>query len=472
MLSALEATLSPERFLPRSRRLLAALSDERLVKEVRRGNEASFEAIYDRHHGGLLAFSRHMLDSLEDAEDVLQHTFTSAYRALREGEQPRRLKPWLYTIARNRSFDVLRARRPQGDEGREQSTGPLSEEVEQRAELRALLADVGNLPERQRSALVLATVGGLNYLEIGEVLECEPKHVKSLVFEARSALIKERAARETPCLEIREEIASAEGRALRRGLIRRHVRSCEGCAEFEKEVRRQRTMLALVLPVVPSLGLKESALAAAGIGGGAAGGGGLVAIAGGAGVAKILAGVAVGGAIGGVVATQPQLVDRARLEVERAANVVLEAWRAPSASEALRDATRDYDEALRRAEEEGRLQAEDAARRRPNDARADARSPYSNADENDGSRDKGDDGSRTRQASDEPSGGGGGSRSRDDSGGSGKSSGGGGSGVSGGSGDGGGEGGLEAPRLDTDLDRSSPFKLPDSSDLPLRKLLP
>jgi len=232
------STLSSGRFLPRSRRLLARFSDERLVKEVRRGNEAAFEAIYDRHHAGLLAFSRHMLRSQEDAEDVLQHTFVAAFRKLREGERATQLKPWLYTIARNRSLDVLRSRRPEEDKEPDQATASASEEVEQRTELKELLADVHNVPDRQRSALVLATVGGLSYLEIAEVLECEANQVKSLVFEARSALIKERAARETPCVEVREGIATADRRGLRSGLIRRHVRRCEGCAEFEKDVRK------------------------------------------------------------------------------------------------------------------------------------------------------------------------------------------------------------------------------------------
>src|SRR3954454_552239 len=60
---------------PRSRRLLAPLSDERLVEQVRRGNDAAFEVIYERHHRGILSFCRHMLSSPDEAEDAVQHTF-------------------------------------------------------------------------------------------------------------------------------------------------------------------------------------------------------------------------------------------------------------------------------------------------------------------------------------------------------------------------------------------------------------
>ena len=84
--------------VPRSRRLTGLLSDERLVEQIRRGNEAAFETVYDRHHRGLLAFCRHMLSSQEEAEDAVQQTFISAHRDLTTSEKPIRLKPWLYTM--------------------------------------------------------------------------------------------------------------------------------------------------------------------------------------------------------------------------------------------------------------------------------------------------------------------------------------------------------------------------------------
>src|SRR5919199_2973896 len=79
-------------------RLLARLSDERLVEQLRRGNDAAFEVIYDRHHRGILAFCRHMLGSHEEAEDAVQHTFISAHDSLLRSDRPIQLKPWLYTI--------------------------------------------------------------------------------------------------------------------------------------------------------------------------------------------------------------------------------------------------------------------------------------------------------------------------------------------------------------------------------------
>ena len=128
------------RRLPRSRRLLAALGDDRLVDQIRRGNEAAFEVVYDRHHRGILSFCRHMLGSRDEAEDAVQQTFASAYTDLQSNDREIRLKAWLYTIARNRCLSILRARREQPAELDDQPTAGLSEEVQQRADLRELLA--------------------------------------------------------------------------------------------------------------------------------------------------------------------------------------------------------------------------------------------------------------------------------------------------------------------------------------------
>ena len=85
--------------------------DEYLLAPAARCDDDAFEGIYDRYARGVLAFCVHMLGSREAAEDALQLTFVSAFRALRGGERNISLRPWLYTIARNRCVSELRARR-------------------------------------------------------------------------------------------------------------------------------------------------------------------------------------------------------------------------------------------------------------------------------------------------------------------------------------------------------------------------
>ena len=284
----------------RSKRLLSFAGDERLVEQIRRGNEAAFEVAFERHGAGILAFCRHMLGSREEAEDAVQHTFAAAFKDLQAHSDRRiALKAWLYTIARNRCVSVLRARRERALELYELPTDGLSEQVERRAELRELLADVGELPEEQRAALLLAEAAGLSHAEVAQVLGCEVGSVKGLVFRARSSLIERRTARETPCGEIREQLETLRGGALRRNELRHHLRRCPGCRAYREEVRRQRQLLAAALPVVPSLGLKSSVMGAAGLTGGAVGGASAGGVAfGSAAVAKVaMMGVLAGGSV-------------------------------------------------------------------------------------------------------------------------------------------------------------------------------
>ncbi|MBA3328527.1 MAG: hypothetical protein H0T43_09535, partial [Solirubrobacterales bacterium] len=109
----MDAVLASRPRLGLPRRALRAASDERLVAQVRAGSRSAFEALYDRHHGGILAFCRHMLGSREEAEDALQLTFIAAYQALLADDREIALKAWLYAIARNRCLSILRARREQ-----------------------------------------------------------------------------------------------------------------------------------------------------------------------------------------------------------------------------------------------------------------------------------------------------------------------------------------------------------------------
>jgi RNA polymerase sigma factor (sigma-70 family) len=250
---------------------LAALPDDKLVGAVQRGDKTAFEVLYDRHAAGVLGFCRHMLGSVQDAEDAVQHAFIAAHADLqRHSGREIHFKAWLYTIARNRCLSVLRARRDQPTEDVEIVSDRLGDDVQQRDDLRALLADIHKLPDDQREALVLSEVGALSHTEVAEVVGCEVSKVKSLVFQARTALIDRRIARETSCEEIREQIATLRGGALRRSHLRHHLEACPGCTEYRDQVRRQRQMLALALPVVPTAALRGHVMSAVGAGGGAA----------------------------------------------------------------------------------------------------------------------------------------------------------------------------------------------------------
>jgi RNA polymerase sigma factor (sigma-70 family) len=303
-----------------SRVRLRLVGDDRLVASVRGGDSAAFEAMYDRHSAELLSFCVYMLGSRHDAEDALQATFASAYRALRSDRRTVALRPWLFTIARNHCLSILRRRRPWVElDGEQAPNGDPLRELELREEVRLMIEGLRALPESQRASLVLAELHGFTQSEIGSVLGVQAEQVKAFICQARSNLISERTAREADCREIREELATARGAALLRSRLRRHLRACDNCRVYADGVASQRRHLGALLPLAPSLILKYRALEGAlGIGvadptgyaGGAAVGGtvaaGAVEVAGGGFKAlalKIAAGVACLGAGAGAGAS-------------------------------------------------------------------------------------------------------------------------------------------------------------------------
>jgi RNA polymerase sigma factor (sigma-70 family) len=272
-------------------------SDERLVALIRRGNHHAFEALVARYQSRLLAFCRHMLTSREDAEDVLQEVFAAAFNAMLADEREINVRPWLYRIARNRSLNHLRRAQAVGMDSMDihLSEGGLTtaDKVHKREEFRLLIADVQDLPETQRTALLLREIDALSYDQISDVMETTVPSVKSLLVRARVSLAEAAEARMLSCDEVRLELGEvAEGLKRTTAPARRHLRTCDRCVTFRKQLRSNNRAMAMLYPVGPLLLLKKlifahlGTTAAAGGGGAAASTGG--AVAGSAGAASAL----------------------------------------------------------------------------------------------------------------------------------------------------------------------------------------
>jgi RNA polymerase sigma factor (sigma-70 family) len=259
-------------------------SDERLVALVRRGNQPAFEALVARYQARLLAFCRHMLSSREDAEDVLQEVFAAAFNAMLADERPINVRPWLYRIARNRSLNHLRRAQAVGVDSMDihLSEGGVTtaDKVHKREEFRLLVSDVRDLPETQRTALLLREIDALSYEQIADAMETTVPSVKSLLVRARVSLAEAAEARLLTCDEVRDELGEvAEGLRRTSAPVRRHLRQCDRCAAFRKQLRETNKALAAIFPVAPLLLLKKTLLAH--LGTTAAAGGGTAAAAGG-----------------------------------------------------------------------------------------------------------------------------------------------------------------------------------------------
>ena len=177
----------------------AKASDVELLHAVARGDEAALARLYDAYRVILFGLLVRILNSREEAEDVLQEVFVQVWRRAKDFDE-KRGKPftWLVTLTRSRAIDRLRALgarqrlvagAAQDQDETEQVSDALTDAVraEQQTVVRRALAE---LPEEQRHTLVLAYFDGLTQSEIASKLNAPLGTIKTRM---RSGMIKLRA---------------------------------------------------------------------------------------------------------------------------------------------------------------------------------------------------------------------------------------------------------------------------------------
>ena len=161
-----------------------------------------------------------LLRNHHEAEDAVQQTFLSAYGSLLNGVEPRHPAAWLATIARNECYGRIEhgMRQPLGAQQEPESTLPDPvAAAAAKADLQALWQAIGELPRRQRKALMLREFAGLSYDELAVALGVSEPTVESLLFRARRELrarmrpITGSAASFAPLAGIREALSRAIG---------------------------------------------------------------------------------------------------------------------------------------------------------------------------------------------------------------------------------------------------------------------
>ncbi|WP_128894428.1 RNA polymerase sigma factor [Longirhabdus pacifica] len=173
------------------------MNDSQIIREIKDGNAECFEELIHRYERKILSFIYHMLKSSQLdhlAEDLCQETFYKAFRSLKTfREVEASFSTWLYTIARNTVLSELRKHKSVQVSIDESGVVPeapadrLPESETLRNEKVALVRHaINNLPEKQRSALILREYDQLEYVEIANILGQTVSSVKSLLFRARN----------------------------------------------------------------------------------------------------------------------------------------------------------------------------------------------------------------------------------------------------------------------------------------------
>jgi RNA polymerase sigma-70 factor (ECF subfamily) len=165
-------------------------TDAALVLRYRSGDRRAFDALLGRHARQVFSAAFRILHDREDAFDVTQTAFLSAYEHLDRYDPGQPFRSWLYRIAVNQALDLARSRRPVetlAEETIDDRDGP--DELATRDENDVVMQGaLMQLNVEYRTVIVLKHLQGCSYEELAVILECPLKTVKSRLFTARQAL--------------------------------------------------------------------------------------------------------------------------------------------------------------------------------------------------------------------------------------------------------------------------------------------
>jgi RNA polymerase sigma factor (sigma-70 family) len=217
------------------------MDDREIVAAIAAGDPAGLAGAYDEHAESLYGYCRWMVGEPEDAADGIQDAFVIAAARLGGLRDPRKLRPWLYAVARNECHRRLRGSGAGLDDATDLA-GPPDDAGggdAHRAELRRVVrAALDGLNPGEREAIELDLRHDLHGADLAAVLGVPRNHAHTLASHARSqldralsALLVARTGRRG-CAELDLLLDGWDGRltALPRKRVSRHIDQCEVCA--------------------------------------------------------------------------------------------------------------------------------------------------------------------------------------------------------------------------------------------------
>lgn len=166
------------------------LYERLLVLRCQLGDRAAFAELVERYHARLRYFMRRLLDDAELADDLLQDTWLDVLRGIGRLNDSGALPAWLYRVARNRVYEVLRRRQRPVDAIID--VGALPDECDDDAfgpeDAASIHAALGRLAPIHREVLLLRFVEALSYADIASTTEAPLGTVRSRLHHAKRAL--------------------------------------------------------------------------------------------------------------------------------------------------------------------------------------------------------------------------------------------------------------------------------------------
>jgi len=163
-------------------------SDSQLIIRLQADAETALDELMRRYKHPVVNFCYRLLGNATDADDIAQETFVRLYQNRAKIDPAKKLSAWLFAIARNACLDRLRYRHRHPTEPLDTAPEPIAPAIADKEIGDQIAAAVAQLPEDQRTALILAEYHGLSYAEIAGVMKTSEKSVESRLYRAKQTL--------------------------------------------------------------------------------------------------------------------------------------------------------------------------------------------------------------------------------------------------------------------------------------------
>jgi len=164
------------------------VEDRDLIAKARRGNVDAYNVLVSRWERRVFNYLLRLVAHREDALDLSQDVFLKAYQNLRKLDDPAKFPAWLFRIAHNEAYSLLRKNRPEGEIAVEPRTGEASARMFPMELSLAVQSALARLNDDQREAVVLKIYQGFKFEEMAEILECPVSTIKSRLYTALDLL--------------------------------------------------------------------------------------------------------------------------------------------------------------------------------------------------------------------------------------------------------------------------------------------
>jgi RNA polymerase sigma-70 factor (ECF subfamily) len=169
------------------------VEDRDLVLMARKGDVEAYNRLVSRWERRVYNYILRLVANRDDALDLSQDVFLKAYQSLKRLDDPGRFSAWLFRIAHNEAFSLLRRRRPETEVvDQAPPAAPVARMLPLETSL-AVSAALARLSDDQREAVILKVYQGFKFEEMAEILGCPVSTIKSRVYAAFD-LLKETLA--------------------------------------------------------------------------------------------------------------------------------------------------------------------------------------------------------------------------------------------------------------------------------------